>query len=61
MSVCSGVHSEMKEGGVEREREQWNCSIKRSTERWEAQRESERGGKKCKVKGRSQREWRTAM
>lgn len=38
MSVCSGVHSEMKEGGVEREREQWNCSIKRSTERWEAQR-----------------------
>lgn len=49
MSVCSGVHSEMKEGGVEREREQWNCSIKRSTERWEAQRERAReGGRSAK-------------
>lgn len=44
-SVCRGVHSERKEGGVERERAV-EMQYKKSTERWEAQRKRERGSTK---------------
>lgn len=43
MSVCSGVHSEMKEGGVERERAVELQYKKKHREVGGAERERERG------------------